>query len=1269
MGTSTEDLSARAKQLIAERRYQEAVRACRRILLSRPAMTEVRVLLGMALLALSRHDEVRAEMMAVLRDRPEAAPAHRLLGEAHLRDGQVDKARDSFRRALELDPSDEEARELLSEVAAEEPVPSATIDRWFDPEAVATVQTESPEWEDVVTGSVPQYDPNAPGEVSYLQGEATMARPSSIPPPPQTGSQMPPPPAAPPPRSVPPPPRPAPPRSVPPAPPAGPSSRSSFPAPPGSEFPPPPPGAPATPGYASSVSSIPPRPPAPAFVPEELTAAQTPQAKVATDPGDVGQDGLLTNELNLSDVDEIRPPISPSPYHVPAPAAFVPPPAVDFAENAPTYARPSDEDDFAVQAATSAFAPLEELPGERTIARPQSAPPPAFAPGGPADFAAPPAAAQRPLPAPRSAPAPAFAPGGPADYAAPPAVAPTGPMDYPGSPVPGAGGPQQFAHGAPVPGASPGVPRAVSPGPGVPARPVPAHQGHQGQQVQKKKGSRAPLFAIGIAVPLFIGIIGFVGVSYWLDGRAEERIQIALAAAEEDGRRASLDRVIELADEHDGSDSEDVALRARLQATLLIDHAVPEAAASTEALLAMLEGEELHHRDAIIAGAYFALARGDIGRARGAISQFPLQVQTNAEVRRTLALVAAAAADYENALEASRGARESRPTSPRYVALNAYFEARAGDIQAATTALDGIPDGNASGDVRVARARILKLANSDPDAAAAEATAVLDQLADTATAPQRAWAHLIKAWHASTHGAPALAIEEGRAAAAIRPPGDEGFILDLAEIFVGVAAFDDASETLGFLPEEGIRVERRARLRAGTFLGQGDIEAAVVALAEAGTGAHASLIRGRVAEARDEVEAALGFYQQAREADPALNILASARLGAMEARRGNNERAAILLEPVAQQAPANVEVVPVLVEVLIALGRIDDAGGVIERAFRVQRPEGVAVAVPLLAARANLEGAKNEWPAAMATWGIVAQSQTDSADVHRSLGEAALRAGDQEVASRAFERVLELAANDGQALAGLAYLAVAGGSDIDAMKAAIVRAEEAGGEGPFLDQAKARAMVLEGKGWEAVLVLRRMARRSREPGLLIALGQANLQAFKDTAAARVFNRVIGIDADNPEALLGLVIARTRAGSTSGVEGLLGRAQSAAEARGMGPSFMARIEAARAGIAYEGDDFTRARTIATAALALDEDCADAHMYIAAVTSALSRDPVESLRRAVAASPPSVEAMGLLVVEIATARPSEEVCTLGRRYLAAAPRGFDAGDVRRAIRRCR
>ena len=65
MGSSVQDVTARAKQLISERKYRDAVRACRRVLLSKPDAVPVRLLLAQALLALGRHDEVRIEMLAL----------------------------------------------------------------------------------------------------------------------------------------------------------------------------------------------------------------------------------------------------------------------------------------------------------------------------------------------------------------------------------------------------------------------------------------------------------------------------------------------------------------------------------------------------------------------------------------------------------------------------------------------------------------------------------------------------------------------------------------------------------------------------------------------------------------------------------------------------------------------------------------------------------------------------------------------------------------------------------------------------------------------------------------------------------------------------------------------------------------------------------------------------------------------------------------------------------------------------------------------------
>lgn len=153
MSTDVQELTAKAKLLVSERNYQEAVRICRRVLLSHPDEIPVRLLLGSALLALKRYEEARVEMLALLRTAPREAAVHRLLGETYLRDNKPDRARESLRTALELDPGDDEARALLSEVDSE-PSGSQTLDRWFDPNAVATVQTGAPEFEEEHTGPI-----------------------------------------------------------------------------------------------------------------------------------------------------------------------------------------------------------------------------------------------------------------------------------------------------------------------------------------------------------------------------------------------------------------------------------------------------------------------------------------------------------------------------------------------------------------------------------------------------------------------------------------------------------------------------------------------------------------------------------------------------------------------------------------------------------------------------------------------------------------------------------------------------------------------------------------------------------------------------------------------------------------------------------------------------------------------------------------------------------------------------------------------------------
>jgi tetratricopeptide (TPR) repeat protein len=145
----SEDFAYRAKVLITQRRYQDAVRLCRRGLLTDPSREEGRLVLGMALLAMRRFEEVRAEMLALLRARPEDSVARRLLGQAFLEAGDLVRASEELEAVRRLAPSDPRIAELLDEVSEaqkDEPVasPSPSPRRWAEAEELETTPGDIP---------------------------------------------------------------------------------------------------------------------------------------------------------------------------------------------------------------------------------------------------------------------------------------------------------------------------------------------------------------------------------------------------------------------------------------------------------------------------------------------------------------------------------------------------------------------------------------------------------------------------------------------------------------------------------------------------------------------------------------------------------------------------------------------------------------------------------------------------------------------------------------------------------------------------------------------------------------------------------------------------------------------------------------------------------------------------------------------------------------------------------------------------------------------
>lgn len=1153
MGAVSQELTERAKLLISERKYQEAVRACRRALLSRPDQVEVRLLLGEALLALERYDEVRVEMMALARKLPQRGDVHRLLGEAYLRDRRPAQAVEALTRALELDPNDAAARELLIEADDETAPISSTIERWFSDEATPTIETESPAWEEEktpvpATGGMPSGPPSVeidpsltgagplPGQQTKVQGPRVRSRkPTLAGQPSAFGNPLPPP-------SLP----------TPYAAPSRPIAPSA-----------PPPSAPPPPSIASSAPP-PPRMPVGPFPTASQPMAGQPMA------GQPAFGGPSTDELELDSLD----------------------------------AQPLLDD----------FEPLDEVPDELSgIETRAHVPAPSFDDDEPETGVRPPSvmAAAREM-------NPSFAPrpvGGEAAVQAPrPVMAPARP--------------------APAPA------------------PSPARAGEGGTARIRLRQLRRWVLpaAIGGGVLLLLIVGVSVGIAAWLNASAREDIREAAQLAGDSGLRADLETALAKLRDEGSDDIALIALEARLKATLVLEH--DEDRAATEVLLSRV-GADLP-ADARIAQANLDLDRGDATSALQRLSGLTAEGEQIAEAFRARALATGALGRMDEAKESARQAATLRPSSPRHVVLYALVQHQAGDSASALTLLDALPNAGAV-PIRVARARIASA--TDLSRAHAEASAVLGELREAASPHELAWAHLIGARYAAAQGDDSAAIEQARAAAEHTPPLDEAFGVQLVETLLRAGAPTDARTQLARLPAQPVDPAARALLTAEVALENGELDAADAALGTATEGPRRSLLRGRVLEARGKADEARPLYEQAMQAPGAEGKRARIRLASIALDANQASRAVALLEPSRSEAADDLELTSLLTRAYLAAERLDDAQRVLDAAI-ARRPDSAE----LLATRGALELRRGRFTEALATLRQAAQARPGDADLQARLGDAARLAGETDAARTAFEAGLALRANHPGALLGLARLALEAGD----FEQAEQRVEAAAGSAPALEVARVRGelFVQRGDGALGVNALERSARRVDDPEVWSALGQLQVQAEDDRAAARTLRRARRRGRHAPVADLASSVIDLRRGSLGDARRAI--ADAAEHGAALGPQFQASLTVARGRLAFENGDFDAAVRMANDALGLDARNAAAHLLLANVAIERNQSPVEHLRRAAAGRAPAPEAVGRLAARLPQ---GEEACRLASRYLQVAPRGYDASDVRAVARGCR
>lgn len=1214
MGAASQELMDRAKLLISERRYQEAVRACRRALLSKPGQIEIRLLLGEALLALERYDEVRVEMMALARKVPDRGAVHRLLGEAYLRDGRSKQALESLQRALELDPSDDVAEELLAEAVDDEAPVSHTIERWFADEAEPTIETESPAWTEEATPVPGATHPNAlVGEPSvqvdpsvyeaFEQPKTSVARPMGrkirshkatmlgtpavVPAtdPPSQDAPLPPPPE---------PGAPAPPTK----------SRIEIPrvSPPSA----PPPPRPLGPGPRRDPSPFVP-PPQPQ--PQPVVASFDDDSDDSTDELEM----LTSSEIDLGLVDSRPrarpndlPPPRPVPFPQPMPASRPPPrPMRGLAPIAdPIYPGgghvTQDIEDLEDQNPTRAFtSPIDddELEDHRTAAHEAAQ-----------DFD-PPTLDHYPAPVYRDTP-----------YAEPER-----------RPVP--------------PEATPAFPsesrsEAVQP---------------RKKRARTKKTWLLPAVGGGAGLLVLGGLVA-VGLSFYVSSQEKQEIRAAAGAAGDSGSREAIEAVV--ARIGDSDDEELRALKARLLATLTFEHDQDHATA-VGLLLAGLTAEEAN-TDAAVATALAALARADPRAADLALLDLTAQGEQIPEAFRARGYAMAALGDWVEAENAARQAVDQRPTSPRHIAFHALTKQhRTGETGGALTLLAGVPDGEHQPAIRIARARILLDGGSDPTQAVQEANAVIGELASVATPQQLSWAHLVLATYAIGQGENENALTEARGAAEHPPLLDESFGMGLVDVLMRAGAVQAANEQLARLPEVVIERAGRAMLTARVALALNDLDRAEQALGDAGAGNGQNLLRARIFEARGQIEAARPLYQRSMGAPGPERRQAAIRLASIETAAGHPDRVVNLLEPIQPEAVDDIELVPLLARAYLVRDRPADAQRIVDAALR-RRPQSAelnAVRGAVLLDRGLAEEALAPLRTAVA-------SRPEDAAIQADLGRAAHLAGHPDEAGTAWAAALAIDEGNPRALLGLGQLAFAAGR-FDEARTRLDAAAARGGEELAVAQLRGQLLTIRGAGEEGAALMRPLSAAHEDAVIWASLGHLYAQAERDRDAERAYDHSLQIDRDHIDALLGRALVQTRRGDLRGARSGIDRATELAGQQGRAQEIAARVSVARGRLEFEDGDYDATVRLANEAIAADEHLAAAHLLIATIAIERGSDPVEPLRRAAAGYAPPPEALGLLAPRLPV---GEEACSVARRYLAAAPRGLDASDVRQVAARC-
>lgn len=710
-----------------------------------------------------------------------------------------------------------------------------------------------------------------------------------------------------------------------------------------------------------------------------------------------------------------------------------------------------------------------------------------------------------------------------------------------------------------------------------------------------------------------------------------------------------------------------------------------------------------------LAWAYLSLARGELVKAAQLLRQGAESSTYEAELWHARSRVAFAAHDLERARATSAKARKLAPENRRYLRHAARVSLASDRLQQAKAQLEQIPTQERSLDWHVDRLRLAlargSLAN---DAHAGVLKTLIERVEERGSARLKTWAHLLDAEFRGLRADPAGADAALAALPRDRWWGDEALELARATQLLIRGRSHEAKAIVRAsarreLPHQDwpclalwAGVLKRAQ-GEGTTSGQ----------ACAQDSALGRIARGLRAEAEANWPVAERAYAALHDA-PRWVAYRDLRMQQVDALRGSWPESSRATNGTGGAAPALLRLAS-----LVAASAFGDSERAEEAYGRLQpadadSPAGTLAAAALAVSRKQGQAALKRLPDPRASDALDSISGQTHRDGAATTGRSALLGPDSTAGdllaldsiSEGFITLLRLRAlafardevpdEERTAVPSHARAAIAAALHNPALgqqallalwdraltgpdpRLAFVLADgvreiEARGQelpSPIaleLLELRLRTLVAEGAGSSGLPQAE--ASLGREPKSAVLAGAfaaLALQAERFDMAQEALAKQQALAPSSTQARLGLARIAIVRGRLGAAEGLLERALPRS-------SHQEAIKTALRGmVQFEYGRLRGARHQFKKALQIDPRCGLAHWGLARLRKPSQEGRLESLRQAALSLPPYVEAWGRLAVEL-PAR-DEEACRWAKRYLAAAPAGYDARAVGARAKNC-